>query len=595
MKKDVSEALGFVPQKEIVYNKLLPYADKLDEESNEILAQIKGNLARAVQVRELWPGVLFWTRKLSTKKELLSQDDLELPWRPLYELYERILYSKTEHLGLNWFPNSVEGVLKMLVKSCRPYFPVSSTQEMLEEWRPLLCPFDLTMQKGISYFELFLPTILHPEQHHQGFKLWFEELMELWVSVQNLPAWEGIFTRFLRSLNLPVGTSQVLVPRYLTNAYDIGHVVLWISSMLGGPSKQAQKQLSSLFKSITTFFHPSNNGRWLKATWLPAVPDSHRMTEQDITEFVESMMQPVLLAMFSKTGSLDAAQALQNLALMRPELVIPPVLERTYPAMETLTEPHQLTATLSCMIGVARSLVRGGRQFPEGPTHMLPLLMRALPGVDPNDFSKCMVALEKVFNFATANIFETHVAGRMVADMCRATAKGYSLACNLLHHVLRSTALTYPTEYCSVPGGFERPLQEYLPIKDWGRHGDLRNLQVQWHVPSAEEMEFVFYLLDLLLKPELLRLQRHARGEEDMSRLDKERRVRQREEERNRLERWGYEQVRGRGGYEQVRQREEGMGRLERWGYEQVRGRGGYEQVSGREKAISRKETERRV
>lgn len=64
---------------------------------------------------------------------------------------------------------------------------------------------------------------------------------------------------------------------------------------------------------------------------------------------------------------------------------------RTYPALETLTEPHQLTATLSCMIGVARSLVSGEQRFPEGPTHMLPLLMRALPGVDPNDFSKCMV------------------------------------------------------------------------------------------------------------------------------------------------------------------------------------------------------------
>lgn len=33
------------------------------------------------------------------------------------------------------------------------------------------------------------------------------------------------------------------------------------------------------------------------------------------------------------------------------------------------------------------------------------------------------VALEKVFNFATTNIFETRVAGRMVADMCRAAAK----------------------------------------------------------------------------------------------------------------------------------------------------------------------------
>ncbi|MBN3306472.1 PSME4 protein, partial [Amia calva] len=814
MSTDEAPAPAFVPQKEIVYNKLLPYSDRLDRESDDILAKIKGHLGRAVLLRELWPGVLFWTRKLSTyirlygrkfnkedhvlfikllyelvtipkleismmqgfarllinllkKKELLSRQDLELPWQPLYEMLERILYSKTEHLGLNWFPNSqrpdsaasksiilnilqrcsVENVLKTLVKSCRPYFPEDATQEMLDEWRPLLCPFDVTMQKAISYFELFLPTTLPPPLHHKGFKLWFPELMDLWVSVQNLPGWEGhlvnlfarlasdnigyidwdpfvpkIFTRILRSLNLPVGSSQVLVPRYLTNAYDVGHIVIWISSMLGGPSKQTQQQLSGLFNSITSFFHPSNNGRWLmklmkllqrlpasvvrrlhrerykKPTWLTPVPKSHQLTEQDITAFVESMKQPVLLAMFSKTGSLEAAQALQNLALMRPELVIPPVLEKTYPAMETLTEPHQLTATLSCMIGVARSLVSGGRRFPEGPTHMLPLLMRALPGVDPNDFSKCMitfqfiatfstlvplvdcssalherndlseverelcsasaefedfvlqfmdrcfaliesstleqtreetetekmthleslvelglsstfstvltqcskdifkVALEKVFNFATTNIFETRVAGRMVADMCRAAAKchpveslklfvphccnainqltvsddvlreeeldkellwslqllseitrvdgdkllpyrpqlvpilrrtlhlkckqGYSLSCNLLHHLLRSTALIYPTEYCSVPGGFDKPLSAYLPIKDWGRPGDLWNLSIQWHTPSAEETAFVFYILDTLLQPELLRLQGHAEGQLEMSRDD---------------------------------------------------------------------------
>lgn len=59
--------------------------------------------------------------------------------------------------------------------------------------------------------------------------------------------------------------------------------------------------------------------------------------------------------------------------------------------METLTEPHTLTATLSCMIGMARSLVSASNHYPEGRTHVLPLLMGALPGVDPNDFSKCMV------------------------------------------------------------------------------------------------------------------------------------------------------------------------------------------------------------
>ncbi|XP_010704643.1 proteasome activator complex subunit 4-like isoform X1 [Meleagris gallopavo] len=127
---------------------------------------------------------------LLKKKELLSRDDLELPWRPLCEMLERILYSKTEHLGLNWFPNSyrpgmsspktfvlnvlhrcsVESVLKTLVKSCRPYFPEDATAEMLDEWRPLMCPFDVTMQKAITYFELFLPTTLPPELHHKGFK-----------------------------------------------------------------------------------------------------------------------------------------------------------------------------------------------------------------------------------------------------------------------------------------------------------------------------------------------------------------------------------------------------------------------------------------
>ena len=54
--------------------------------------------------------------------------------------------------------------------------------------------------------------------------------------------------------------------------------------------------------------------------------------------------------------------------------------------------------------------------------------------------------------------------------------------------------------------------------QDWGRAGDLRDLQIEWHVPSAEETAFVFYVLDLFLQPELQRLQKCAQGELDMSR-----------------------------------------------------------------------------
>ena len=50
------------------------------------------------------------------------------------------------------------------------YFPAESTQEMLDEWRPLLCPFDVTVVKGLSYLDRFLPTRLPEEQMDQGFR-----------------------------------------------------------------------------------------------------------------------------------------------------------------------------------------------------------------------------------------------------------------------------------------------------------------------------------------------------------------------------------------------------------------------------------------
>ena len=50
------------------------------------------------------------------------------------------------------------------------YFSDDATQEMLDEWRPLMCPFDITFAKAMQYFSLFLPTTLPPEKHDKGFK-----------------------------------------------------------------------------------------------------------------------------------------------------------------------------------------------------------------------------------------------------------------------------------------------------------------------------------------------------------------------------------------------------------------------------------------
>lgn len=109
-------------------------------------------------------------------------------------------------------------------------------------------------------------------------------------------------------------------------AICVSHILILLPSVSYFPLQmKLMKLLQRLPASVVRRLHRE---RYKKPCWITPVPASHKLTDQDVTDFVESMKQPVLMAMFSKTGSMDAAQALQNLALMRPELVIPPVLEK---------------------------------------------------------------------------------------------------------------------------------------------------------------------------------------------------------------------------------------------------------------------------
>ena len=56
-----------------------------------------------------------------------------------------------------------------MIMNCS-YFPLESTQEMLDEWRPLMCLFDVTMVEAMYFFEYFLPTKLQPDQQDRGYK-----------------------------------------------------------------------------------------------------------------------------------------------------------------------------------------------------------------------------------------------------------------------------------------------------------------------------------------------------------------------------------------------------------------------------------------
>ena len=292
---------------------------------------------------------------LLKKRYLISPAELQLQWRPLYKLMETVLDSPYEDVGLYFIPSSLDTVLRNVVKLCRDYFPIEATEEMLEEWRPLLCPFDMTMPMGVSLFETFLPTKTEPKNHPRSYLLWFEDFIGLWKMCHNKPSWEFdllllfsrladnnigrinwepvmplMFSKILNNFGLPVGyryfySIKFYLRQTLCNSfysrhqrgqighkYDLGAVVTWIVASLGGGSR-CQDHLDALFKAITSYYHPSNVGTWHsklndflrrlptafvkrlhrersnKKDWLTPIPENARLTEMDITRFVESM------------------------------------------------------------------------------------------------------------------------------------------------------------------------------------------------------------------------------------------------------------------------------------------------------------------
>ena len=87
--------------------------------------------------------------------------------------------------------------------------------------------------------------------------------------------------------------------------------------------------------------------------------------------------------------------------------------------------------------------------------------------------------------------------------------------------MLRALTLTYPNEFRSVAEGYDRPVSEYLPVRDWGRPGNIRSLNIDWHVASKEEIKETQRIVRKFAKWQLEALRRFASGED--SEMSKER------------------------------------------------------------------------
>ncbi|CAH0594191.1 unnamed protein product [Chrysodeixis includens] len=385
---------------------------------------------------------------LTKKRQLISPAELTLPWRPLYDMGRKIFDKSSTHIGMYHYLNSIEGSYISMVKCARPYFELSATKEILAEFLPQINPWTGETHV-VCQMAVFLPVALPPDQAEHGHLLWFDELMTLWDTCYNAqcgvsdlmvlfaglakrcpgaidwsPHVPKMFVRFMHALNLPVSYKDMQITR--CHSLDMKHVASWIVWAIC-PDGQVLKQLRSFLIGVESYLHSANAGRWsyklrdllrklareflnrvrrerekrFSEGWENQTPPHYCLRDDDISDFVNIVLEPTLQAVYSRSGSLDISIALHNLATLRPCIVVPPLLERLRSSLTSLTEPHRVTAAMSAVASVARPMLRGGdADYTDGPTHVVPFLMAVLPGLDPNDIKKTLVTLHFILIFS---------------------------------------------------------------------------------------------------------------------------------------------------------------------------------------------------
>lgn len=244
-----------------------------------------------------------------------------------------------------------------------------------------------------------------------------------------------IMSKCLRSAGLPVGTNKAAGAALVAQSASVrtgadaiatgktlrvkkpsdmlrSYAVINVYSMTDDGDKtlvghsRALDLLVKYVQATESYFHPSNWGIWQAhlvsfvqhLTWafmrrLRAeereecrTPAERRLTPLIRREFVRVLRSVCLLSMFSRDPMTTTASqvSLKRLACLQPELVIPQVLQRSFPSLEALETTQRTTAVLSTLSALVQPMTHR-TLYPAGAKHIVPLLYLSLPGIDLND------------------------------------------------------------------------------------------------------------------------------------------------------------------------------------------------------------------
>lgn len=392
--------------------------------------------------------------RLLKKKYLLRPVDLRahglalvLDWRPFHALIVAHFFRKLRD------PDPIsQGYatdLAACIRQARRFFPPDATREIFTTLAPLLCVYDESVHQAAVLLSLLLPTRPDsPAAAAPDFLAWLPDLFSVyrwfakaadWQAVwahlfartayDNIgridwtPHYSWLFTEFLDMLAVPVGGAAVREAGNVLsgNAHKLiqdmnlqSSMALWIVSMLDR-SAAVLVPLKALVTSVSSFFHPSNLGKWSgrlslfvhelcaklalrrreEEEGLVCVAEADRLTPDLCNAMAEMLLEPLLFSLFSKSPVvvMHAASAFRALAYLAPTVTLPRLLDSISPALENITEANRTMSALLVAVATVRPLLTRG-VYRDGVAHAVPLLNLCLPGIDGNDHAKTQLALQ---------------------------------------------------------------------------------------------------------------------------------------------------------------------------------------------------------
>ena len=174
-------------------------------------------------------------------------------------------------------------------------------------------------------------------------------------------------------------------------------------STLGGGS-ETQIYLNRLLAAVESYFYPANANSASETLhsfiqmlsscfinrvfmerhnrkWACKIPAEKRLTDLDIDEFVNALV-PILKHVLYSNFDDEKKIFLNHLATLRPNVIIPILLEQFYGNVASLTEPARFLASLTGLAACSRALVE------HYPADVIKIFTDILPGIDVNDIWK---------------------------------------------------------------------------------------------------------------------------------------------------------------------------------------------------------------